>query len=101
MSFYSKGEYVILKTWDEIKEKYPVYINDDMYGATEIYIKEDNFYLYEDSKHILGTCIKIKGLLHSTGTPERFFTDNEDGHTISEFMIKRPANNIDEPECFV
>jgi len=101
MSFYSKDEYVILKTWDEIKETYPVYINDEAYEVEEIYIKEDNFYLYEDSKCILGTCIKIKNLDNMTGVPARYFIDSEDGHTVTKFMIKRRTNNIDEPECFI
>jgi len=102
-NFYSKGDYVYLKSWEEIEKIYPseIFNLDEEVPEYEIYIKEDGVYIYEDTKEFLGQMVQLTNVSHITGLNERYSIKETDIFEITPFMILRPANEMDEPECFI
>jgi len=73
-TFYSKNDYVLLKSWEEIEETYPseVFNLDEEVSEYEIYIKENGVYIYEDTKEFLGQMVQLTDVSHVTGLNERY-----------------------------
>ena len=104
MKGYKESNYLIIKSWNELKEEFGSFINEDYYDTEEIKIPckhtaSKYFFVNVEVRGELGKLSEMKEYEESHGGMR--FISNRNLTGIVECMVKEIPNEKKHPECFI
>ena len=104
MKGYKESSYLIIKSWDELREEFGSFINKDYYDTEEIKIPCEHtaskyFFVNVEVRSELGKLSEMKEYDESHMGMRFISGPNLTG--IVECMVKEIPNEITYPQCFI